>query len=158
MSLTFTRSLIILFLPCFSVLFVLHRQGRGQKDNDETLAASFLLTHRVCICQIISSIYVCGAGRGPLVAIVLRAMDRTGRVARVYAVEKNAAAFVTSVFSPYYALSLFPLEEDDVSSSICIALILLGSSSFFLLFALASNLVSDHAAFKSVKLSNGGRP
>ncbi|KAL7415886.1 PRMT5 arginine-N-methyltransferase-domain-containing protein [Mrakia frigida] len=40
-------------------------------------------------------IYICGAGRGPLVAGVLRALERTARKARVYAVEKNASAFVT---------------------------------------------------------------
>lgn len=40
-------------------------------------------------------IYVVGAGRGPLVSGCLRAMSRSGRKARIYAVEKNPNAFVT---------------------------------------------------------------
>ncbi|BEJ15896.1 hypothetical protein CspHIS471_0505010 [Cutaneotrichosporon sp. HIS471] len=40
-------------------------------------------------------IVVAGAGRGPLVAATLRALDRAERDARLYAVEKNAAAFTT---------------------------------------------------------------
>jgi protein arginine N-methyltransferase 5 len=47
-----------------------------------------------------SVIYICGAGRGPLVAGVLRALERSNRKARVYAIEKNASAFVTCVPSP----------------------------------------------------------
>jgi protein arginine N-methyltransferase 5 len=42
-----------------------------------------------------SVITVVGAGRGPLVACALRAMKRANRRAMVYAVEKNASAFVT---------------------------------------------------------------
>ncbi|WWD18018.1 hypothetical protein CI109_102465 [Kwoniella shandongensis] len=38
---------------------------------------------------------VVGAGRGPLVACTLRALQRSGRQANVYAVEKNANAFIT---------------------------------------------------------------
>ncbi|CED84658.1 Protein kinase inhibitor [Phaffia rhodozyma] len=41
------------------------------------------------------AIYVCGAGRGPLVAGVLRALQRANRQAHVYAIEKNASAFIT---------------------------------------------------------------
>lgn len=44
-----------------------------------------------------STIVVVGAGRGPLVACALRAMKRSNRQAMVYAVEKNANAFITSV-------------------------------------------------------------
>ncbi|KIJ52640.1 hypothetical protein M422DRAFT_65066 [Sphaerobolus stellatus SS14] len=40
-------------------------------------------------------ICVVGAGRGPLVAGCLRAMKRAGRLAKLYAVEKNPNAFVT---------------------------------------------------------------
>ncbi|KAL7423781.1 hypothetical protein Q5752_001365 [Cryptotrichosporon argae] len=40
-------------------------------------------------------ITVAGAGRGPLVDCVLRALARASRAAAVYAVEKNAAAFTT---------------------------------------------------------------
>lgn len=40
-------------------------------------------------------IVIAGAGRGPLVAATLRALDRAQRDARLYAVEKNAAAFTT---------------------------------------------------------------
>ncbi|KAG9005117.1 methyltransferase protein [Tulasnella sp. JGI-2019a] len=44
-----------------------------------------------------STIVICvaGAGRGPLVSGCLRAVNRSGRKARIYAVEKNASAFVT---------------------------------------------------------------
>ncbi|WWC86067.1 uncharacterized protein L201_000938 [Kwoniella dendrophila CBS 6074] len=38
---------------------------------------------------------VVGAGRGPLVACTLRALTRSNRKANVYAVEKNANAFIT---------------------------------------------------------------
>lgn len=38
---------------------------------------------------------IAGAGRGPLVACTLRAMQRSNRQATVYAIEKNANAFVT---------------------------------------------------------------
>ncbi|WVF70794.1 hypothetical protein IAT40_005588 [Kwoniella sp. CBS 6097] len=40
-------------------------------------------------------ITVVGAGRGPLVACALRALERANRQASVYAVEKNANAFIT---------------------------------------------------------------
>lgn len=58
-------------------------------------------------------IYICGAGRGPLVAGVLRALERTARKARVYAVEKNASAFVTSVLRacPSLLLALKSLAD-----------------------------------------------
>jgi hypothetical protein len=46
-----------------------------------------------------STIIVVGAGRGPLVACALRALKRANREAAVYAVEKNANAFITSVAS-----------------------------------------------------------
>lgn len=46
---------------------------------------------------VVRVIYVCGAGRGPLVAGVLKALERSNRTARVYAIEKNASAFVTCV-------------------------------------------------------------
>ncbi|KAG8863184.1 methyltransferase protein [Tulasnella sp. 330] len=44
-----------------------------------------------------STIVICvaGAGRGPLVSGCLRAVTRSGRKAAIYAVEKNASAFVT---------------------------------------------------------------
>lgn len=42
-----------------------------------------------------SVVTVVGAGRGPLVSCTLRAMERSGRKARVYAVEKNANAYAT---------------------------------------------------------------
>lgn len=42
-----------------------------------------------------SVVTVVGAGRGPLVDCTLRAMKRSGRRARVFAVEKNANAYVT---------------------------------------------------------------
>lgn len=56
-------------------------------------AITLALTDRPADRQLV--IYVCGAGRGPLVSGVLRALDRSSRKARVYAVEKNASAFVT---------------------------------------------------------------
>lgn len=43
----------------------------------------------------VSVVTVVGAGRGPLVDCTLRAMKRSGRRARVYAVEKNVSAYVT---------------------------------------------------------------
>lgn len=42
-----------------------------------------------------SVIYVVGAGRGPLVTGTIRAAERASRKVRIYAVEKNANAFVT---------------------------------------------------------------
>jgi protein arginine N-methyltransferase 5 len=42
-----------------------------------------------------SVVTVVGAGRGPLVDCTLRAMQRSGRKARVFAVEKNVSAYVT---------------------------------------------------------------
>ena len=47
-----------------------------------------------------SVVTVVGAGRGPLVDCTLRAMKRSGRRARVFAVEKNPNAYVTSVPLP----------------------------------------------------------
>lgn len=44
-----------------------------------------------------SVIYVVGAGRGPLVQRCLNALKRASRNARIYAIEKNANAFVTYV-------------------------------------------------------------
>lgn len=44
---------------------------------------------------IISVICVAGAGRGPLVARSLRAVERSGRQVSIYAIEKNPNAFVT---------------------------------------------------------------
>ncbi|ORY29011.1 PRMT5 arginine-N-methyltransferase-domain-containing protein [Naematelia encephala] len=41
------------------------------------------------------AITVVGAGRGPLVSCCLRALDRSGRQGKVYAVEKNANAYIT---------------------------------------------------------------
>ena len=41
------------------------------------------------------TICVAGAGRGPLVARALRAIERAKREAFVYAVEKNPNAYVT---------------------------------------------------------------
>lgn len=45
-----------------------------------------------------SIIYVVGAGRGPIVARCLSAIERSGRAAFIYAVEKNPNAFVTYDF------------------------------------------------------------
>ncbi|KAF8604211.1 PRMT5-domain-containing protein [Ceratobasidium sp. AG-I] len=44
-----------------------------------------------------STIIICvaGAGRGPIVSNCIRAVERSGRDARIYAVEKNPSAFVT---------------------------------------------------------------
>lgn len=42
-------------------------------------------------------ILVVGAGRGPLVACALSALQKSGRQAKVYAVDKNIRAFTTSV-------------------------------------------------------------
>ena len=53
------------------------------------------LTHDVLfVCRVIC---VAGAGRGPLVARCLNAIERAKREAFVYAVEKNPNAFVTYV-------------------------------------------------------------
>ncbi|KZS92654.1 PRMT5-domain-containing protein [Sistotremastrum niveocremeum HHB9708] len=41
------------------------------------------------------NIYVVGAGRGPLVDCSFRALERSGRKASIFAVEKNPSAFVT---------------------------------------------------------------
>ncbi|ELU40773.1 shk1 kinase-binding protein 1 [Rhizoctonia solani AG-1 IA] len=46
-------------------------------------------------------ICVAGAGRGPIVSNCIRAVERSGRDARIYAIEKNPSAFVTYVFSAY---------------------------------------------------------
>ena len=54
-----------------------------------------------------SVICIAGAGRGPLVARCLTAIDRSRRDAFVYAVEKNPNAFVTYVF-----YTLIPLVID----------------------------------------------
>jgi protein arginine N-methyltransferase 5 len=51
-----------------------------------------------------SVIYVVGAGRGPLVQRCLNALKRASRNARIYAIEKNANAFVT------YVPSIIPAE------------------------------------------------
>ncbi|KAG8763650.1 methyltransferase protein [Ceratobasidium sp. 423] len=40
-------------------------------------------------------ICVAGAGRGPIVSNCIRAVERSGRNARIYAIEKNPSAFVT---------------------------------------------------------------
>ncbi|KAF8674146.1 class I-like SAM-binding methyltransferase superfamily [Rhizoctonia solani] len=40
-------------------------------------------------------ICVAGAGRGPIVSNCIRAVERSGRDARIYAIEKNPSAFVT---------------------------------------------------------------
>ncbi|CEL55507.1 protein arginine N-methyltransferase 5 [Rhizoctonia solani AG-1 IB] len=40
-------------------------------------------------------ICVAGAGRGPIVSNCIRAVERSGREARIYAIEKNPSAFVT---------------------------------------------------------------
>ncbi|CAE6507758.1 unnamed protein product [Rhizoctonia solani] len=40
-------------------------------------------------------ICVAGAGRGPIVSNCIRAVERSGRDARIYAIEKNSSAFVT---------------------------------------------------------------
>ncbi|KDN44206.1 hypothetical protein RSAG8_05679, partial [Rhizoctonia solani AG-8 WAC10335] len=40
-------------------------------------------------------ICVAGAGRGPIVSNCIRAVERSGRSARIYAIEKNPSAFVT---------------------------------------------------------------
>ncbi|KAH7106503.1 PRMT5-domain-containing protein [Auriculariales sp. MPI-PUGE-AT-0066] len=45
--------------------------------------------------QQVDVICVAGAGRGPIVARCLKAIERSGRTAIVYAVEKNVNAFVT---------------------------------------------------------------
>lgn len=57
------------------------------------------LSPRVCC--------VAGAGRGPLVERCLKAIERSQRVAFVYAVEKNPNAFVTWVyaFGPHPSLN-----------------------------------------------------
>lgn len=44
-----------------------------------------------------STIFVVGAGRGPLVAGCIRAAERSGRRIKITAVEKNANAFVVYV-------------------------------------------------------------
>jgi len=55
-----------------------------------------LLTEESVSQELTSSVVtVVGAGRGPLVDCTLRAMKRSGRRARVFAVEKNASACVT---------------------------------------------------------------
>ncbi|KAF9179489.1 hypothetical protein BGZ50_006880 [Haplosporangium sp. Z 11] len=51
----------------------------------------------------VTVIMVVGAGRGPLVNCSLRAADKAGRNVRVYAVEKNPNAFVTSWKAPEQA-------------------------------------------------------
>ncbi|KAJ9115298.1 hypothetical protein QFC20_001166 [Naganishia adeliensis] len=45
--------------------------------------------------QGVTVVYVVGAGRGPLVSGTIRAAERASRKVRIYAVEKNANAFVT---------------------------------------------------------------
>ncbi|CAE7123581.1 unnamed protein product [Rhizoctonia solani] len=43
----------------------------------------------------ITTICVAGAGRGPIVSNCIRAVERSGRKAHIYAIEKNPSAFVT---------------------------------------------------------------
>jgi protein arginine N-methyltransferase 5 len=56
------------------------------------------------------TIFVVGAGRGPLVAGCLRAAERSGRTIKITAVEKNPNAFVVQVHSvprcPTFILTL----------------------------------------------------
>ena len=46
---------------------------------------------------IVSIVMILGAGRGPLVRAVMAAADRAQRLVKVYAIEKNPNAVVTSV-------------------------------------------------------------
>lgn len=46
---------------------------------------------------IVSVVMVVGAGRGPLVRAVMAAAQRAHRLVKVYAIEKNPNAVVTSV-------------------------------------------------------------
>lgn len=56
----------------------------------------------------LSTIFVVGAGRGPLVAGCLRAAERSRRQIRVTAVEKNPSAFVVCVFTSLIPSSSLP--------------------------------------------------
>ena len=67
-------------------------------DNKMCFFFSFLYLERAYDLIIVNSVIcVAGAGRGPLVARCLKALDRANREATVLVVEKNPSAFVTYI-------------------------------------------------------------
>lgn len=70
----------------------------------------FFLLHREfsLILSAISVLTVAGAGRGPLVARSLNAIERSSRDVAVYAIEKNPSAYVT------YGTSVFMSSHDQL--------------------------------------------
>jgi len=64
--------------------------------TDRLSVIPFISAHQLLI-FLFSVICIAGAGRGPLVARCLIAMNRASRPAHVYALEKNPNAWITCV-------------------------------------------------------------
>lgn len=75
-------------IPCFARMACLRQNVRG---------CLFVYVLPFIDGRAYSLICVAGAGRGPLVARALKAINRANKTAFVYAVEKNPNAYVTYV-------------------------------------------------------------